>query len=225
VTDFERTTDSWLERHYGGRNKKIAFVDVTYSNHASSTRRAFYAVTAFMIRSNDVNAVRSEFARLANYRKWHTTERFQEPNTEVIRTFSNFVAREPSSSVIVIEIELESTTVPALEEARRICMRGMVRILAEKHAVDSVLYERRRPFEQKIDHETMLPLRAMYPKLVIRDVGSDAEPLLWGADILAWTFQRRLIEHENWFDPFVGVTHVYRPTGRKVHGFTVLPDK
>ncbi|MET4780550.1 hypothetical protein [Glaciihabitans sp. UYNi722] len=108
-----------------------------------------------------------------------------------------------------------------MEDARRICMRGMVRILAERHGVDSVLYERRRPFEQKIDDETTRPLRVMYPNLVIRDVGSDAEPLLWGADVLAWTFQRRLIEHENWFDPFAGVTAVYRPTGQRVPGFTV----
>lgn len=225
MSDFERTTDSWLSRHYGGKPKRIAFVDETFSNRPVAVRHPFYAVAAFIINSTDVDDIRSDFADIAGHRRWHTTERFQEADPEPIRKFSRYIADGPGSTVVVVEVNLDSVAVPNVEKARRDCMRGMTRILAERYSVNSVLYERRRPFEQKIDDETMKPLRVMYPSLVIRDVGADAEPLLWGPDVLAWTFQRRLIEHEDWFDPFVGVTHVYRPAGGAVAGFGKLSVK
>ncbi|MET4780551.1 hypothetical protein [Glaciihabitans sp. UYNi722] len=97
MPDFERTTDSWLERHYGGKPKKLAFVDETFSNRLSGVRHPFYAVTAFMIGSAAVATVRAEFARLAGYRKWHTTDRYQERDAEQIRAFSGYVASGPTS--------------------------------------------------------------------------------------------------------------------------------
>ena len=224
MQDFERTTDSWLERLYGGRPKKLAFVDETFTSRDGG-RHTFYAVTAFMINSGDVEEVRREFARLAGHRKWHTTERFQEQETEAIGAFADYIAHGPGSSALVVQMDLASTDVEDLEDARKKWLRWMIRILVEHHAVDAVLYERRRPFEQKIDAATVKPVREFYPKLVILDVGSDAEPLLWGPDIIAWTFQRRQIELEAWFNPFVTTTAIYREGQSQRVQLREMPDK
>jgi len=47
MSEFERTTDSWLQRHYGGKPKRLAFVDESFSNSTAKTYHPFYAVVGW----------------------------------------------------------------------------------------------------------------------------------------------------------------------------------
>jgi hypothetical protein len=217
MPDFTQATDSKLVRLYRGPQKMVAFLDESYDSQTASAGRFFYAMTAVVLSSGDLDSVRWAYAQWAGNTNWHTTERFQQGRgAGEIMQFVNCLAMEADPLLIVLQAD-RSLAHTNLEQARRTCFVKLVEILNEEHDVTLIVYERRRPgYEQNNDEGTAKILRRTITGLSVVDAWSGSEPLLWGPDVLAWTLQRRLRAKEAWFDPFIGVAKIYTHDGTRV---------
>lgn len=195
----------------------VAFLDESYDSQLASAARFFFAMTAVVVSSGDIDSVRWAYAEQAGNIKWHTTERFQQGRgAGEIEGFVNCLATEPDPLLIVLQAD-SSLAHADLEQARRTCFLKLVEILNEEHDVRLIVYERRRPgYEQDNDEETAKILRKSIEGLSVVDAWSGSEPLLWGPDVLAWTLQRRLRAKEPWFDPFVDIAEIYKHDGTRI---------
>ncbi|MBF4572155.1 hypothetical protein ITJ64_06460 [Herbiconiux sp. VKM Ac-1786] len=218
MTDFTKTTDSKLKRLYQRKSALVAFLDESYLSVPVAGVPFYYAMTAVLIPSDDLDSVRWAYAERAGHEKWHTTERFRDGRSHEIAEFVDLLVAEADPVVIVVQIDAGPDR-DDVESARRVCFTTMVEILHDEHDVELVVYERRRPgTEQGNDSETATALRKSLERLTIVDAWSGSEPLLWGPDIVAWTLQRRLVRDEAWFDPLLSVTTIYRVDGSGMTG-------
>lgn len=216
MPDFTKTTDSKLVRLYKGKSKMVAFLDESYLSKPSPGVPFFFAMTAVVISSGNIDSVRWAYADKAGHAKWHTTEKFRDGYIAEIEGFVDLLVSEADPVLLVVQIDAELNQ-NDLEAARRTCFMKLVEILHEIHEVRLVVYERRRPgHEQDNDEETAKALRTSHEMLSVVDAWSGSEPLLWGPDIVAWTMQRRLLRGEGWFDPLIDVATVYRHDGTLV---------
>lgn len=218
MTDFTRTTDSTLKRLYRRKSVAVAFLDESYLSVPVAGVPFYYAMTAVIISSSDLDSVRWAYAERAGHEKWHTTERFRDGRSHEIAGFVELLVTEADPVVVVVQIDAGLGR-NDVEIARHLCLTKMVEILHDEHDVKLVVYERRRPgTEQSNDSETASSLRKSLEQLTIVDAWSGSEPLLWGPDVVAWTLQRKLVRGEAWFDPLVGVATIYRFDGSVLNG-------
>lgn len=216
MPDHTKTTDSKLARLYKGKPKMVAFLDESYLSKPTPGVSFFFAMTAVVISSGDLDSVRWAYANQAGYKKWHTTEKFRDKKNEEIKEFVDLLVSEADPALIVVQAD-KDLDLGDLETARRTCFMKLVEILQELHDVKLVVYERRRPGqEQDNDDKTAKALNKSNELLTVVDAWSGSECLLWGPDIVAWTMQRRLIARESWFDPLLTVVQVYKHDGSLV---------
>ncbi len=218
MPDFTKTTDSKLGRLYKGKSKMVAFLDESYLSKPSPGVPFFFAMTAVVISSGNIDSARWAYAEKAGHAKWHTTDKFRDGCIDEIEGFVDLLVTEADPVILVVQVDA-ALDQGDLESARRACFMKLVEILHDIHDVRLVVYERRRPgLEQDNDEETAKALRTSHEKLSVTDAWSGSEPMLWGPDVVAWTMQRRLLRREGWFDPLIGVATVYRHDGTLVTG-------
>lgn len=213
MPDFTTTTDSKLERLYKGKQRMVAFLDETYLSKPIPGVPFFFAMTAVVMSSGDIDSVRWAYAEQAGHSRWHTTEKFRDGGADEIRGFVDLLVKEADPVLVVIQSD-DQLHLADHESARRACFITLVTVLREIHDVQLVVYERRRPgLEQDQDDETARMLRKRFETMNIVDAWSGSEPLLWGPDVVAWTLQRRIVARESWFDPLLDVVNTYSQDG------------
>lgn len=152
--------------------------------------------------------------------RWHTTEEYGTPDGRAtIENLVNYLAIEDAGLVIVVESQL-SDFGGSIEKARRYCFATLARVLADEHASDLIVYERRREgVEEDNDNTTVRLLQAdenIRAELRFHAGTPYSEPLLWAPDIIASTFRRRIVHNQKgWFEPLRSKTKIVQARSGK----------
>ncbi|MEO7146604.1 MAG: hypothetical protein ABIX09_01795 [Terrimesophilobacter sp.] len=214
-----QVTDSRLNALYGRSPQVIAYLDEAYETQRG--RKHFYIMSALIIQGADRDRLRTDFINLVGGNFWHTTSSYGSAvGRQTVKEFVAFLAQDNSTLLCVVDVDLDRFN--DAEAARRHCFSAISTILDQAHRVDLIVFERRRAgVEENADNATVHALQRKHSTRDIRfHPGTPtSEPLLWGPDVVASVFRRRLaLGNSRWFEPIRTKTIVRKATtGEIVH--------
>lgn len=199
-----QVTDGRLRRLYDRAPTTIAYLDEAYADRDGE--RKFYIMTAMVLPHSIADDVRDELEYLAEATYWHTTDSYKTPaGREKLAALIEYLAYDEDLVLLcVVDVDLDRFG-NDLELARRHCFEELTVMLVDEHAVDLVVYERRREgAEEDADNATVQDLQKQHATRDTRFHGGtpSSETLLWGPDLLASALRRRMVlKQRQWFEP------------------------
>jgi hypothetical protein len=184
----------------------VAFVDESYKARAFAGERPFYAMSAVTFEAAVMDEVREVLTEIAQGRYWHTTEAFRQGRQDDIADMCGYIADRVDWNVVAVEATIGPAGLPA---ARQTCLAALTREVTRGDgpgAVRLVVADKNKDQALNLaDQQTMSALRTaglVDPNVRLYHGRMGAEPLLWSADVVAWSTYRVLaVDDDRWIKP------------------------
>lgn len=198
--------DERLAAAYRRTRGPVAFVDESYKARAFPGERPFYAMSAVTFDAAAMDEVREVLTEIAQGRYWHTTEAFRQGRQEDIADMCRYIADQVDWNVVAVEATISSDGMAA---ARQTCLAAIAKEVTRGDgpgAVRLVVADKNKdPALSVADQQTFSALRAagwIDPNVRLYHGRMGAEPLLWSADLIAWSTYRVLaVDDDRWIKP------------------------
>lgn len=199
--------DPHLATLYARTPGTVAYLDESYRARPMRDDRPFYAMAATIYETGQLDDVRDQLTEIALGRFWHTTEAFQAGRRHDIEEMARYVAENTTWNVVAVEATI--TERGGMDEARQTCLAaiarevtrgetpGAVRLLVADNNIDPAL--------NRADQRTLKLLRGagdIDPNTALYHGRMGEEPMLWTADLVAWSVRRNLaVDDGRWVEP------------------------
>lgn len=184
----------------------VAFVDESYKIRAFPGERPFYAMSAVTFEAAAMDEVREVLTEIAQGRYWHTTEAFRQGRHDDIADMCSYVAERVEWNVVAVEATVGPQGMAA---ARQTCLAALTKEVTRGDgpgAVRLIVADKNKDTSLNLaDQQTLSALRAagqINPNVRLYHGRMGAEPLLWTADLVAWSTYRVLaVDDDRWIKP------------------------
>lgn len=191
----------------------VAFVDESYREHPFNDQRPFYAMSALTLEVDQLDRFRDVMTEIAGGLYWHTTEAFKLGREDDIHEMATYLADHVQWSIVAVEATI---TQRGVSEARQTCLSALTREVTRgsgSSAVRLIVADRNRDNAvNRADQLTVSALRSagvVDPNVTLYHGRMGQEPVLWGADAIAWSTYRVLaVDDGRWIAPMRDVLTV-----------------
>jgi hypothetical protein len=199
--------DPNLAKLYARTPGTVAYLDESYRDRPMRDQRPFYAMAATIFETAQLDDVRDQLTEIALGRFWHTTEAFQAGRRYDIEEMARYVAQHTTWNVVAVEATI--TERGGMAEARQTCLAAIAREVTRGEAPDAVRLlvadNNIDPALNRADQRTLKLLRVagdVNPNTTLYHGRMGEEPMLWTADLVAWSVRRNLaVDDTRWVQP------------------------
>lgn len=199
--------DPRLDTLYTRTPGAVAFLDESYRENPFPGERPFYAMSAVTFAKEQLDHVREVLTDIAGGRYWHTTEAFKLGRTHDITEMGQYLAERVEWSIVTVETTI--TARGGLPEARQTCLAAAAREVTRGSGPDAVrllVADRNRDDAlNRDDRRTVAALRStgdIDENVALYHGRMGTEPMLWTADVVAWSAYRTLaVDDGRWIAP------------------------
>lgn len=199
--------DPALERRYAGLAGAVTFVDESLRLPVDSPQtRPFYLMAGVTFDHRTLEGTRARLVErvddLMGVRFWHSTEAHQVNRDDAIASLAAYVADASTWGIVTVETKIEPND-PGGQLARQACLATLARHVTAggRPEASHLIVADRSAYAAVNDLDQALMRRMRSRGTIPRDVAlyhgrMSAEPLLWTADVVAWSVRRTLTHDE-----------------------------
>lgn len=192
----------------------VAYIDESYlaPSFAFSGASAFYLATAYVIPTEDLDAIRSDLPGVIGGSFWHSTEAHQsEAGREKIVRLIDYIAEGDERVIVAVKKPINDTDGDG-ERARQQCLTELLSALSRGLACDpvslAILEERKFSNQKAADQKTISLARSdtkIDRHMRVLPTSPSAERLLWLPDVVSYAFYRQWAGlQSNYAEPLTG---------------------
>ncbi|MDR1237447.1 MAG: hypothetical protein LBK28_04310 [Propionibacteriaceae bacterium] len=200
--------DAYLASQYRDRPGPVAFIDESVKTRSDGRGDLpFYGMAAVTFAPEQLNSIRADLLQLAEDDYWHATEAFSLRRFHQITDLAELIADRVEWNIVAVDMPLPDSD--RVHIARQTCFAALAREVTRGEgpgAVRLLVAERNKDNKlNHLDHKTAKALRAsksIHQDVALTHTSMRSEPLLWTADLAAWSTYRVLAVDDNrWINP------------------------
>ncbi|WP_108720338.1 hypothetical protein [Miniimonas sp. S16] len=201
--------DPALQRRYASLTGAVTFVDESIRLPVDSPQaRPFYLMAGVTFDHRALEDTRARIVDLVDElmgeRFWHSTEAHQVNRDDAITTLASHVAETSTWGIVTVETKIEPND-PGGQLARQACLGSLARHVSAggRPEATHLIVADRSAYAAVNDLDQALIRRMRSRGSMPRDVAlyhgrMSTEPLLWTADVVAWSVRRTLTHDETY---------------------------
>lgn len=192
-----------LTNYFDRQQGLVAFIDESTRGLERPGEFPFYILSAILVQVDQLGEIRRELLNSASSDFWHTTESYRNGEHSRIRRMSKVVSKFYISGIVAVQVDIPEHN---LELARRESLMQLSALVLDR-GCKLAIFEKRNTRALDAGDASLLNLARGYGWLPkgLALVGSKPaiEPLLWGPDLLSWSFRQLLTKGDSsWLRPY-----------------------